>query len=235
MRGTMNVLSVISILCVACLVFFLSCQNKSDHALIESSMDKLDSSDFLAMGDIYGSIDYELLIGEWELLKFAYTADGNLFSDMVDIPISPDFDIKWIASQNGISIDEAIYMLKPKLQIPNPPITPPEDEWYFWDDLNEYWVENSVVLWRLYVCNASTWICSLSDNIVNLKLYSTTKMGCSNSAESDIMFALSNACSFVIRDNELLIFFSGIEKLDNIQKKEFTILKNHNLLILKKL
>ena len=176
--------------------------------------------------------DPELLIGEWNIVEFAYTTDGKKILDVTNIPIDPDYDLEWIASQNGISIDEAIDILKPKLEIPNPPNTPPEDEWIYSNGVNQ--VENADVLWRLHACNSSTWICSLYGNLIRLKANGSTMKYCPNSAESDIMFALSNAYSFFIKSNELIIYFTGNEKLDTIQKKEFKIIKNHNLLILKK-
>jgi len=154
-----------------------------------------------------GKIDPALLIGEWNIIKFAYTSNGHRIRNVVDIPIDPDYDIAWIASHNGISINEAIDAVTPKLKIPDPPITPPKNEWDYWDDVNEHWVTNANVCWHLSVCNSSTWICSLSDNLINLKCYGSTLKGCSNSAENDIAFALSNAYSFVVKGNELIIYF----------------------------
>ena len=204
---------------------FSSCKEKEPndkHDLISSNLLKM------------GSVESALLIGEWDIIKFAYTADGKKISNQAVIPIDPFYDIEWIASHNGISIEEAIDILRPKFKIPDPPITPPEDEWHYWDDVNEHWVINPNVLWHLYACNSSTWTCSLSGNLINIKACGSTSKLCTTSSENDIWFALTNAYSFVIRGNELIIYFTGIEKLDKIQKKEFQILENYNLLILKK-
>jgi hypothetical protein len=190
---------------------FSSCkgkESKGKHDLISSDLLKTDS------------VEYEMLIGEWNIINFAYTDDGKKISNKTVIPIDSTYDIEWIASYNGKSIEEVIDALRPKLKIPNPPITPPENEWNYWDDANEQWVMNSNVLWHLSVCNESMWICSLSGNLINLTNFGSTLKNCPDSVENDVYFALINAHSFVIRGDELIIYFTGNE--------------NRNLLILKK-
>jgi len=175
----------------------MACEKKLQKEEIQS----LISSNLLKDGDI----DPKLLIGEWDLVRFAYTTDGNIISNVADITIDPFHDIEWIASQNGISIDEVVDMLKPKLKIPDPPCSLKNES----DDP-----------WVLSVCNISTWICSLSSNLISLKNFGSTLKHCPNSAENDVCFSLINAHSFVIRNDELIIHFTGDE--------------NKNLLILKK-
>lgn len=204
MRGNnMSFVTLLAIPCMACLLFCLSCQNqdKPDETWIEPLSDEQISSNLLTIG----RIDHKHLIGKWDIVKFAYTADGKKISNVANIPK-----------------DEVFEWIKPELKIPDPPLTPPE------------WVEDISVLWQLNACNGSTLTCSLSGNLIHLKHYSGTKINCPNSVENDIVFALSNAYSFVIRGNELIVYFTGLEKLDITHKQQFKNLKNHNLVILRK-
>ena len=70
---------VVAILCVVYTLFCWSCQNKSEADLPLS--DEIISSNLSESG----KIDPELLIGEWDCIKFAYTADGNKISNVANI------------------------------------------------------------------------------------------------------------------------------------------------------
>ena len=197
----------------------------------EKLPEELISNNLITMG----RIDPELLIGGWNITKFAYTTDGEKISNNTDIPIAEilqKYDLEWIASTRDMSIDEVIDFLRPQLEIPDPPFIPlKEDEWS--DHYREGYVD---FLWHIYGdCNSGFWTCrSLFGNLIYLKWHGSTKKYCQNSVDDDIIFAVSNAHSYVIRGNELIIYFTGIEKLNKAQKKEFKILKNHNLVILTK-
>jgi len=150
-----------------------------------------------------GSVDTNLLVGEWNIAWFAYTTDGKKISNRTEIPIDPTLDIEWIASQNGISITEAVEMVRPRLTIP-------------------FKEQNDVVcegLWTVSVCNTSCWDYSINNNLINLELFGSTLKNCPYPAEDEVFRALSNAHSFVVRNDELIIYFTGVE--------------NRNLLIFK--
>ena len=64
-----------------CVVFSWSCQNRNEADLHEPLSDELISFNLSESGNI----DPELLIGEWDCVKFAYTADGKKISNVVAI------------------------------------------------------------------------------------------------------------------------------------------------------
>ena len=126
-----------------------------------------------------GNIDPELLIGEWNAIAFAYTADGNKITDMT--AISSRFSV--IINDLNFINDECVPM-------------------YF---------------------NPCLCIYSSSGNLLK---YIQEKSTCFavliqyTDDEQKIADALRNTYSFVIKGNELIIHFTGVE--------------NRNLLILKK-
>ena len=69
------------------ILFSVSCQmkneteNEDDHLLSDPLSDEQISSNLAKNGEI----DPELLIGEWDAIKFAYTADGEKILDVVSI------------------------------------------------------------------------------------------------------------------------------------------------------
>ncbi|MDR0295688.1 MAG: hypothetical protein LBH91_05815 [Prevotellaceae bacterium] len=73
--------------------------------------------------------------------------------------------------------------------------------------------------WKLSHTNSIWFACSLSDNLIELELKGSTFMN-APPEEEEIVSALMNAYSFIIRGNELIISFTGAE--------------NKNLLIFKK-
>ena len=142
-----------------------------------------------------GEIDPELLIGEWDIIEFAYTADGNKISDAVTIS-------------------------KGRLTIPFVP-TPIESNMY------ERWI--------LQYMNSLGFICSLDRNLIKLEYAgsSTYIYATPPSEECDITLALTNAYSFVIKDDNLFFYFTGIEKeLTGENSHYYTEkIKNKNLLM----
>jgi len=127
-----------------------------------------------------GEIDPELLIGEWDIIEFAYTADGKKISD--------------VATLTG-----------GRLSIPFAP-TP-----------KKYEAEDR---WRLSYFNSWWFICSLSGNLIKLQIMGST-YALGPPEENEIVSALQNSYSYVIKGNELFIYFTKVD--------------NKNLLILKRL
>ena len=136
---------------------------------------------------IDGTADPELLIGEWNAIKLAYTADGKKFSNEVAVQAT--------------------------LKIPSAP-TPIDYE--------------EKDLWRLSYYG-SQYTCSLSGNLIELTLRRSHFYWIEPPHEAyDLTCALAGAYSFVIRGEELIIYFKGCE--NNVNQ----VNKNKNLLILKK-
>jgi len=73
--------------------------------------------------------------------------------------------------------------------------------------------------WRLDHTNSTWFICSLNGNLIKLKLNGSTLVG-TPPEEDEIVTALMNVYSFIIKGNELILYFTGDE--------------DKNLLILKK-
>ena len=73
--------------------------------------------------------------------------------------------------------------------------------------------------WRLAHSNSILFVCSLNGNLIKLEPKGST-LAMSPPEEVEIVEALINAYSFAIKDNKLIIYFTGD--------------KNKNLLILKK-
>ena len=188
-------------LCIVYTLLSWSCQNKNEVDLLSDEQISFNLSQ-------NGKTDPELLIGEWDAVKFAYTADGHRISDVVKISSA-------------------------QLEIPVAPT-------YFECDV--YNPENGVYTasetWKLYVINGSAWVCSLSGNSIKVSFCGQTKRGvpCPHE-EWDIFRAFYNAYSFVIKGNELIIFF--IEDVDGFfgdVSKPCSIVggKKMNLIIFKK-
>jgi len=169
---------------------FWSCQNEGDAKLSEQlSFEQIEQISInLSIG---GEINPELLIGEWELIKFAFTADGKKISDVAAI-------------SSGILIPTSI------------------------DD-------DGLAQWCLITANSTCFIYSLEGNRIKLK-----RKGVSFSyvyvippnEEYDLISALNNAYSFVIKDNELMIYF--MKEKDKEILSYCTVTEDKNLLILKR-
>ena len=177
-------------MCVVCMLVW-SCQSKNEAG--QPLSDELITSNL----SIDGSINPELLIGEWDCIKFAYTADGSKIS-------------------GAVAISES------RLRIPSVP-TP---------------IENNDEPWILDLAISNRFICSLDGNLIKLRcIGSTSYLYIMPPHEMyDIILALENAYSFVIKGDILFFYFTGIEKyLTGEGRHEYTEkIKNKNLLILKK-
>ena len=181
-----------------CVVLSWSCQNRKDLPE-EPLSDELISFNLSKSG----TIDPELLIGEWDAIKFAYTADGQKISDVVKIK----------------NADLVI------------PVAPTDTVCEVYD--TETGMHIFSEQWNLRCINGSMWLASISGNLINLTFCGSTKMGVPIPHEEwDMVWALDNAKSFVIKGNELMIFFTGDE-----DDKDFTSIageKKINLIIFKK-
>ena len=132
-----------------------------------------------------GTAEPELLLGEWALIKFAYTSDGNKISDRNTIT----YNVQPITH--------------PTLIIPFAP-TP---------------IENSVSeRWCLNYINSTWYICSLTNHLIKLEGCGSTYIHAP--VEREITYAFGKSYSFVIKGNQLIIYFKGGD--------------NKNLLILEK-
>ena len=170
------------LLLVVCLIG-TACEkeSKDKHALISSNLSKK------------GSNDTKLLIGEWKLIKFAYTKNGENISDVKTISMVSAISL----SYNTIEIRDD----DPKQYISNAP-----------SGLFGPWmVANENLFYSIsgYLISYS----SSSDNVFLIDIHVTDE-------GYDVLNALMNTYSFVIKDNELIVYFTGD--------------KNKNLLILKK-
>ena len=164
--------------------FFWSCQHEADQLSDEQISINL---------SIGGEINPELLIGEWDCSKFAYTADGIKISNVA-------------AVSSGF------------LTIPTTS-TPIDDD--------------GAGRWGLSVINSMGFIYSLEGNRIELKQRGSTYIYVfSPHEEFDLISALNNAYSFVIKGNELMIHFQKVE--DKEELSYCTVIKDKNLLILKK-
>ena len=174
-----------------------SCQNKNEG---ENDVAQLSDEQILSIllsnGEISGYNDPELLIGEWEAVRFAYT-DEVYISNVAAISRA-SLEI------NSIPLDFSVGC--------------------------DFELENLV--WRLGVWNTSLYFCSILDNLIDITFcYSTYVLVPSPHEEYDIAFAIGNARSFVVRGDELIIYFNGD---DEHWKDNFKFKENKNLLILKK-
>ena len=192
--GVVRLISII-IMIVSC----WSCQSKNEADSQSLSSEQI-SSNLL----IDGVIDPALLIGEWDCIKFAYTADGTKISDIVKIKTA-SLEIPTVHTGTECEVYD------------------PETGMH---KASEKWLLRSSI-------NGGGWICSLSKNLIKLTFCGSTKIGVPIPHEEwDLVWALDNAYSFVIKGNELMIFFSGDEK-----NKGFTSIagdKKINLLIFNK-
>ena len=190
---------------------------KNDDELTE-----LISFNLLRMGGAKGSIDPALLVGEWNIVKFAYTANGNKISNVADIPIKRSvYDYEWSAFAQGISIDEAIDRARPKLIIPEP--LPIQDEL---EKLVEYGITPCAIrellilnesegwsylgVWGVSACLGGSFACMVSGNLMKIKDGWGTGYYCPE--QKGIISAFANAHSFVIKGDELIIYFTGDKK-----------------------
>ena len=192
--------AIMVIPCIACFLFCGSCSNDPP---IEPLSDEEVSSNLVTMRGIFsnGSIDPELLIGEWKLTKFAYTTDGKKISDVVAIL--------------NIHIDD--FMPSKLTSI-----------WRFDESIRENSIgemrdlpdlpDLSSGLFVTLAIGQRVFLYSISDNLISYHVdcaspfrtgYSFSDEGWDFSDEGwDVYKALQNTFSFVIIDNVLIIHFT---------------------------
>jgi hypothetical protein len=174
---------------------FTSCGEKEQKA------DSVIASNLLKSG----MADTTQLTGNWELVKFAYTTDGNVISDVADI------------SNVAIGLMALNYI---EITIPNK-----EDFLSLCDRKSELCKFDLANICSFSFCH-NIFCYSISENLTNFIMFlppvvminiTLTKDG------NDVFDALKNIYSFVIRDDELLIHFNGAKR------KNLLILKKQQL------
>ena len=182
-----------------CVVFCWSCQNKTDQP--EPLSDEIISFNLSENGET----NPELLVGEWDCVKFAYTADGKKIS-------------------NAVAISQGM------LTIPNEPFIENnfdiEDDW---ERIRKSQWSLNCLNWNGFFC------LSLGQNIIEVMLCGSSFAGIPTpNVEHDLTYATRTAHSFVIRGNELIFYFQALDD-ENLLPNFEVIKKNKtNLLILKK-
>ena len=122
-----------------------------------------------------GEFDPKLLIGEWDFIKFAYTADGKEITDVAEKPY-PNSDLLIFGPTNELE--------------------KPIQSWLF----------GCSSQWRVYYEIFPPNLIKLSPSQTQFDNYS--------SPEDDAMVSvLNNAYSFVIKDDELIIYFTRYKNL----------------------
>jgi hypothetical protein len=154
-----------------------------------------------------GECDPKLLIGEWDAIEFAYTTDGNKLSN------------RNVISGRG------------SLIIPNEPFIENIENV---EDILGDWERARNSRWSLNCWNWFSMFCSSSGkNEIEVKITCDTQvMVYTPHIEYDLYFALSKAHSFVIKGNELILYFSEVKDKELLSK--CTVIKDKNLLIFKK-
>jgi len=167
---------------VLMIFFFWSCLNEGYEKLSEQlSIQQIEQISINLSID--GEINPELLIGEWECNKFAYTAEGINISRETDISdcVVNIRDTYLVTDEKFIEYDIAVYF-------------------------KNYLLPYSII------DNRIKYILEKSACYPILEPYTNDELEVEN--------ALQNTYSFIIKGNELMIYFTGV--------------KNKNLLILKK-
>jgi len=187
-------------LCVVFTLMSWSCQDRSEAGQLEPLSDEQISINLSENG----VTDPDLLIGEWDAIKFAYTADGHNISDVIKI--------------------KSAY-----LEIP---VAPTDSECTVYDPeigtytSSKHWVLHSEI-------NGGNWLCSLSGNSLKFSFCGSTRINVPRPHEElDMIYAINNAYSFVIKGNMLMIFFTEDEKVKNFPSIAGD--KKMNLIIFKK-
>jgi len=162
-----------------CVVILLSwsCQNDNEQEPLSDEQISINLSK-------KGKNDPKLLIGEWDAVMFAYTANGKKISDVLKI--------------------ERAYLF----------VTAAPTDTVCWVDDPVTGMSRQTKQWGLQNShNSSNWLCSIHGNSIKFSLCFTNKMGvpCPHE-ENDIVGAFYYAYSFVVNKNELMIFFSRDEK-----------------------
>ena len=171
-------------------VSIVGCNNDDDEAAqVQQLSDEQITLNLIEYADAGAGINPELLIGEWDVVKFAYTADGKEISNVATVSGA------WLKIPVEFNLGEEA--------------------------------------WLLHCLNSAFYACSISGNLIEFEpLGSTYIYVPTPHLEFDMEFALDNAYSFVIKGNELIIYFKKIDDKDSLSK--CTVIKNKNLLIFKK-
>jgi len=97
-------------------------------------------------------------------------------------------------------------------------------------DWKQWWHPD---LWYLIPGSQPAFCCSLSGNLIFIKNSSSTYAGY-GIEQNDLVFALVNSYSFVIKGNELIIYFTGKPPEEEFTKDYTEKFRNKNLLIFKR-
>ena len=188
-------------LCVACVLFGWSCQNRNEVDLPEPLSDE----EILLNLSKSGNFDPELLIGEWDCVRFAYTADGRNISDVVEI------------SKGRLTIPNEPF-IKNRFNIEND-----------WERIRKSQWSLDCLNWYGFFC------LSLGKNIIEFVQNGYTFAGTPTPhVEHDLTYAIRTARSYVIRGNELLFYFQKIDDGNLVSNFEVIKKNKTNILILKK-
>ena len=174
-------------LCVVYTLLGWSCQNRGEADLSEPLSDEQISLNLSENG----KTDPELLIGEWDLIKFAYTADGNKIKDVAAITKVAS----WV-DVNGTGLPLNRILIKEgnpnEFFDTDEPLDGLLGPWCFWPYFLFY---------------------SISSNLISYRLESYPYMLMDTFTEEGyaVLNALRNTYSFVIKGNELIIHFIGVK------------------------
>ena len=186
-------------LCIVYTMLVWSCQskNEADQPLSDEQISFNLSEN--------GEIDPELLIGEWDCIKFAYTADGSKISNISEI--------------SG----------RASLTIPNEPFIENIE------DISGDWERIRNSQWSLTCLNWFPMFCSSSDkNKIEVKITCDTQvMVYAPHVEYDLSYALSKAHSFIIKGNELIFYFPRVDNEYLLSRFEVIKKNKTNLIIFK--
>ena len=178
-------------LCMLCTLFCWSCDTKNIEDDQQLSHETISTN---LLNSELADIDPALLIGEWELIKFAYTADGNKISNAKTISSVSNVGQPYDKILTIRDDDPMQYISDAPLGISGPWILAHHNHFY-----------------------------SISGNLIKFSRFSEAMYASLlhiTDEGYEVLNALTNTYSFVIKGNELIIHFTGM--------------KNKNLLILTK-
>ena len=176
--------SIIFILSMMMSLLFWSCQNYplSDEQIAFNLSKK-------------GKNNPELLVGEWDCMKFAYTEDGNKITNVKDISNlgfeNNSVDKGFLAWYKvGISNLDAAHIAQMVNDAPLGLFGP----LMFGTNNHFYLISDNLMFFSRF-----------SDYVYAIALTETNEV-------RDVQFALRNTYSYVVKGNELIIHFKGVEK-----------------------
>ena len=208
MKKSVSIIKKVALTTMCSAWILITCSCRKDVLLSDEEI----SSNLIGTGGIEGSYDPKLLIGEWEPVMFAYTANGKKIAKIAGISMTDYF-----GRPRFLAINDYPYEFKKYLMSQ---LTLPEDL--------------STLFGPCTIFDYS-FLCSISGNLINYRSelndvpianfplqtsFSYNSKIDLDSEQLDILNVFESAHSFVLRGNELIIYFKGDEK--------------RNLLILKK-